>query len=144
MEIYYEFHHFVEFWNMWHKKFKENIFMEIDFTSLSCLKNQRNQNWICQLLRLSHVQHTHKWVKKTAKLLNRSSLEFLGLSCQYHVRFARLWETRVTFVITMFGDGRTASRTRTQGENVKFEDLLTAFNWFLPLYQEEKFPEQEQ
>ena len=59
MKIYYEFHQFAEFWNICHKKIKENICMKIDFTSLSCLKNQRNQNWICQLLRVSRAQYTH-------------------------------------------------------------------------------------
>ena len=98
MKIYYEFHQFAEFWNICHKKIKENICMKIDFTSLSCLKNQRNQNWICQLLRLSRAQHTQVSEKKFDQ-------KFLGfqetrqLSCQYRVHFARLRETRVTFVM---------------------------------------------
>ena len=86
MEIYYEFHPFVEFWNMWHKKFKENIFMEIDFTSLSCLKNQRNQNWICQLLRLSRAQHTQVSEKKNwSKVfgISRDKTIIMPISCSF-------------------------------------------------------------
>ena len=73
--------------------------MEIDFTSLSCLKNQRNQNWICQLLRLSRAQHTQVSEKKNIDQKFLGFQETRQLSCQYRVRFARLRETRVTFVI---------------------------------------------
>ena len=107
MKINYEFHQFAEFWNICHKKIKENICMKIDFTSLSCLKNQRNQNWICQLLRVSRNTHTHVSEEKNKTAKVKIDLDFLGflekrqLSCQYRVHFARLRETRVTFVIPM-------------------------------------------
>ena len=114
MEIYYEFHPFVEFWNMWHKKFKENIFMEIDFTSLSCLKNQRNQNWICQLLRLTHATHTSEWKKIWSTII-------MPISCSFFKTPGDKGYFYYPNVEPLRSQGlEIASGTRTQGSSAKW------------------------